>query len=294
MALQYVVEPDYLKVMQISLKRGRFFTAADNEHSPAVVVIDESLAEKYFPSQDPIGQYLDFNTNPSDPDKVPNPQIIGIVGHVNQWGLDSDASMSLHAQMYVAFAQAPDKPLKRIGLSGDVFARIQGPGNPSFETLRHRLLEFNKEMVVFNSEDMQQTVLDSVASERFAMMLLAIFSGLALLLASIGIYGVLSYLVGRRTQEIGVRMALGARPSDVLRMIVGDGARMTLLGAAIGAVAALGLTRLMSSMLFGVKATDPVTFIAVAAVLCAVALVACYIPARRAMKVNPVVALRYG
>jgi ABC-type antimicrobial peptide transport system permease subunit len=146
---------------------------------------------------------------------------------------------------------------------------------------------------VYNSEDLRQTVLDSVASERFTMVLLGVFSGLALLLASIGIYGVLSYLVGRRTQEIGVRMALGARQLDVLRMIIGDGARMTLLGTAIGVVAALALTRLMSKMLFGVKPADPLTFVAVAALLCLVALLACYIPARRAMKVNPVIALRY-
>jgi predicted permease len=293
MALQYVVEPEYLQVMQISLKRGRFFTSADNEHAPAVAVIDESLAEKYFPGQDPIGQYLDLNTNPNDPDKVPNPQIIGVVGHVNQWGLDSDASSPMHAQMYIPFAQVPDKFLKAFGVGGDLFVRTQRAGSPNFETVRHRILEFNNEMVVFNSEDLEQVVFNSVASERFTMMLLAVFSGLALLLASIGIYGVLSYLVGQRTQEIGVRMALGAQQFDVLRMVMTDGARMTLLGAAIGVVAAVGITRLMSSMLFGVTATDPVTFIAVAAVLCSVALLACYLPARRAMKVNPVIALRY-
>jgi predicted permease len=293
MALEYIVEPGYFNVMRIPLKRGRLFTAADNENAPSVALIDESLAEKYFPGQDPIGQYIDFNVNPSEPNKVPNPQIVGVVGHVNQWGLDSDASMPLHSQMYLPFAQIPERSLKIGGLNTEIFVRSQRPGGVNFETLRRRILEISHSMVVFNGEDMERTVLDSIAGERFAMTLLAVFSGLALLLACIGIYGVLSYLVGRRTQEIGVRMALGAQQSDVLRMIIGDGARMTLLGAAIGVVAACALTRLMAGMLFGVKPTDPLTFIVVATVLCGVALLACYIPARRAMKVNPVTALRY-
>ncbi|HEY6253508.1 MAG TPA: FtsX-like permease family protein, partial [Candidatus Angelobacter sp.] len=293
MTLEYVVEPDYLKVMQIQLKRGRFFIAADNEKAPAVAVIDESLAEKYFPGQDPIGQYLDLNTDPAQTEKVRNPQIIGIVAHVNQWGLDSDASFPLHAQMYLPFMQVPDNDLKRGGVGGDVYLRVQRAGTVPFETLRHRIMEFSNEIVAFHMENMQQSVLDTIAGKSFTMTLLAVFAGLALVLASIGIYGVLSYLVGQRTQEIGVRMALGAQRSDVLRIILGDGARMTLTGVAIGVVAALGLTRLMSSVLFGVNPTDPITFIGVAAVLCAVALLACYVPARRAMNVNPVVALRH-
>jgi putative ABC transport system permease protein len=293
MALEYVVEPDYAKVMQIPVKRGRFFTAADNEHAPAVVVIDETLAEKYFPGQDPIGQYLDQNTDPHDEHKLPDPQIIGVVGHVNQWGLDSDASSPLHAQIYEPFAQLPDWALQRGGLATDVYVRTASHGVPTFETLRRRILEYSNEVVVYASEDMQRSVANSIAGKRFTMMLLAIFAGFALVLASIGIYGVLSYLVGQRTQEIGVRMALGAQPATVLRMVLRDGARMTFIGVAIGAAAALGLTRLMSKILFGVSPTDPVTFMAVAALLCAVALLACYVPARRAMKVNPVIALRY-
>lgn len=293
MALQYVVEPDYLKLMRIQLKRGRFFTAADNEHAPAVVVIDEALANKYFHGQDPIGQYLDFNTDPTNPDKQPNPQIIGVVAHVNQWGLDSDASNPMRAQMYVPFAQIPDKYLVVGGLGGDIFVRTHRTGDPDFKTLQRRVLEFNGEMVVFNPETMAHTVAESIAGKRFTMSLLGVFAALALVLASIGIYGVLSYLVGQRTQEIGVRMALGAQPLDVLRMVLRDGARMTLAGIGIGVVAALLLTRLMASMLFGVSPTDPVTFVGVAAVLCLVALLACYLPARRAMKVSPVVALRY-
>ena len=293
MTIEYDVEPDYLQVMQIPVKRGRFFTNADNEHTAPVVAIDESLAEKYFPGQDPIGQYLDFNTNPSQVDKLPNPQIIGVVGHVNQWGLDSDGAGSLHAQVYLPMAQIPDRQLKRGGLGSDIFLRRKVAGSPSLAALRSRLLEYNSELVVHNPEDMEKTVADSISNKRFTMTLLGAFSLLALLLASVGIYGVLSYLVGQRTKEIGIRMALGAQKFDVLRMILKDGARMTLVGIVLGLVGAVGLTRLMRSMLYGVRPTDPLTFLCVAALLCAIAMLACYVPARRAMKVDPMEALRH-
>ena len=293
MLIEYDVEPDYLKVMQVPLKRGRFFTAADNEHTAAVAVIDESMADKYFPGQDPIGQYIDLNTNPSSLEKFPNPQIIGIVGHVNQWGLDSDGPDALHAQMYLPLMQIPDEELQRAGVATDVFVRMQRAGSSNLAALRSRLLEFNSGMVVHNPEDMEKTVADSISNKRFTMTLLGVFALLALLLASIGIYGVLSYMVGQRSKEIGVRMALGAQKLDVLRMILKDGARMTLAGILIGLVGALVLTRLMRSMLYGVKATDPLTFICVAALLCTIALLACYLPARRAMKVDPMEALRH-
>jgi predicted permease len=293
LAVQYVVEPDYLKVMQIQLKRGRFFTPADNEHASAVVVIDERLAEKYFSGQDPIGQYLDFNIDPSMPDMYPNRLIIGVVGHVKQFGLNADASHPMQAQMYLPLAQIPDNQLTRAGLVGEIFVRSQAIGNPSFATLRGRILEFNGEMVVFGDEPMETTVADTIASKRFTMALLAIFAALALLLAAIGIYGVLSYLVGQRLPEIGIRMALGAQQFDILRMVLQDGARMTFAGVGIGLIAALALTRLMASMLFGVSATDPLTFAAVAVLLCLIALFACYVPARRAMKVDPIMALRH-
>jgi predicted permease len=293
MAIEYVVQPDYLKTLQIPLKHGRFLTDADNERAPRVVVIDESLAEKYFRGQDPLGQYLDVNTDPSERDKVPNPQIVGIVRHINQWGLDSDVANPLHAQMYLPFVQIPDKYMRRVADGAGVYVRGKGTGTPSFETLRRRLLALNGEIVAFDAEQMDETVSRSIGSKRFTMTLLAIFAGLALLLASVGLYGVLSYLVGQRTQEIGVRMALGAERADVLRMILSDGARMTSVGIGIGIVAALGLTHLMSSMLFGVKATDPPTFIIVTFVLCAIALLACYVPAKRAMNVDPMVALRH-
>ncbi len=293
MAIEYIVEPEYLQVMQIGLKRGRFFTTADNEHAPPVIVIDESLAEKYFPDSDPIGQYLDFNTNPADTDKIPNPQIIGVVAHVNQWGLDSDGPSALHAQVYFPFAQIPDSIIKRFGLGSDVYARLRAPVAAVLPGMRNRIHEFNAETVVYQAETMEKSVADSIAGKRFAMTLLGIFAGLALVLAGIGIYGVLSYMVGQRTREIGVRMALGAQRLDVLRLIMKDGAQMTLIGVIIGVIGALGATRLMRSLLFGVKPIDPLTFIAVALLLCAIALLACYVPALRAMKVDPIEALRH-
>ena len=292
MTIEYDVDADYFKVMQIQLKRGRLFTDADNEHTAPVILIDESFAQKYFPDSDPLGQYLDFNVNPGDLDKIPNPQIIGVVAHVNQWGLSVDASAPLHAQVYFPFSQIPDSVIKRVGLGSDVFMRIGAPAASVLPAVRSRILEFNGELVVHNVEGMEKTVADTIASERFSMALLGIFAALALALAAIGIYGVLSYMVGQRTREIGVRMALGAQQLDVLRLVMKDGARMTVLGLIVGVAAAFGLTRLMGSMLYGVKPGDPLTFLAVAALLGVIAMLACYVPARRAMNVDPIEALR--
>jgi len=293
MTIEYDVDADYFKLMQIQLKRGRLFTAADNQHASApVVLIDESFAQKYFSDSDPLGQYLDFNTDPNDSEKLPNPQIVGVVAHVNQWGLATDGSSPLHAQVYFPFSQVPDSVIKRIGIGSDVFVRLRAPAGSVLPAIRSRVLEFNREIVIHNVEGMEQSAANTIASERFSMALLGIFAGLALLLAAIGIYGVLSYMVGQRTREIGVRMALGAQQFDVLRLVMKDGARMTVLGLIIGLIAAFGLTRLMGSLLFGVKPSDPLTFLAVAALLSLIALLACYLPAHRAMKVDPIEALR--
>lgn len=287
MSLVYRVEPEYLNVMRIPLKRGRFFVTADNEHSQPVVVIDESFAKKYFSDRDPIGQHLDFLTD------QPPAEIIGVVGHVNQWGLGQNDPALLQGEAYFPYWQNDDKSLVTTARFNTVYVRTREPGTPSIQTLRKRLLQFDSALVVYDGYTMDRIVADSIAAKRFTMTLLAAFAGISVLLAAIGIYGVLSYLVGQRTREIGVRMALGAQPLDVLRMVLADGARMTLAGICIGMVAALGLTRLMSSMLFGVKPTDPLTFAAVALLLGSIALLACCVPAQRAMKVDPVVALRY-
>jgi predicted permease len=291
MALAYIVEPDYLNVLQLHLKRGRFLANTDNEASVKVVVIDEAMAAKYFPGQDPIGRYLDFDTDPQNPGRLPNPQIVGIVGHVNQWGLASDASNPLQAQMYLPVAQIPDKEISGFGQGQRMYVRTKRP-DLTFESLRQELLALDRGLAVFDNQSMEQVVSRSIASKRFTMVLLVAFAGIALVLASVGIYGVLSYLVGQRRQEIGIRMALGAAPWEVLRMILTDGGRMILTGVGIGVAVALALTHLMSGMLFGVKPTDLPTFVLVVLTLCCIALLACYAPARNAMKVDPMIALR--
>jgi ABC-type antimicrobial peptide transport system permease subunit len=216
-----------------------------------------------------------------------------VVAHVNQWGLDSDAAFPLHAQLYIPIMQVPEQGIKRSGLAAAVYVRTAQHGSPAFQQMRSRLLDVNGELVVYAPQSLEEVVDGSIAQRRFSMLLLAVFAGVALLLASVGIYGVLSYLVGQRTQEIGVRMALGAQRSDVLSMVLSDGARMTIAGVLVGFMMALALTRLMRGMLFGVKPTDPLTFFAVALLLCAIGFLACYLPARRATKVDPIVALRY-
>ena len=209
---------------------------------------------------------------------------MGIVRHANQWGLGSnDGNRPLNAQIYLSINQVADHDVHSMAQGIEVYLRGEGSALPDFELLRTRLLAVNRELVAYGDESMEQVVLNTIAGKRFTMTLLAIFAGLALLLASIGIYGVLSYLVGQRTREIGIRIALGAARRDVVRMILLDGARMTLIGIVIGIAGALALTQFMSSMLFGVSPTDLPTFLLVVIILCSIATLACYAPARRAM-----------
>jgi predicted permease len=292
LSLRYGIEPDYLKLMQIPLLRGRFVTDADNEHSARVAVIDESFAERFFPGQDPIGQHLHFTQGSSGGPRTD--EIVGVVGHVKQFGLEPDKSNNVEVQYYEPFQQATDEIMRRVGQGMPVFVRVADGVDPEslFPSIRRALTQTDSQMVVDTLQPMQRVVADSIGRQRFAMLLFSIFAGGALLLASIGIYGVLSYIVGQRTREVGIRMALGAQKGDVVRAVLSDGARMTLPGIAIGLVVALVLTRLMSAMLFGVTPTDVVTFASVPLVLCFVALLACYLPARRAARLDPMQALR--
>jgi predicted permease len=284
--LFYLTSPAYLKVMQIPLKEGRFFTQGDNENAPAVMVIDEKFARQYFPNEDPIGKRVHFALIDM------TPEIVGIVGHVKQWGLDRDAKQPIQAQSYISFVQVPDKFMTGPP-AAVVVARTIGPPANMAGALREALRKMNDQNVMYELRTMDEIVADSLAARRFSMILLSVFATLALLLSSIGIYGVISYVVGQRTREIGIRVALGAQRRDVLQMMLGEGMKMALLGVAVGVVVALGLTRMLSKMLFGVSATDPVTFLTVAMVLTGVALAACYIPAQRAMRVDPMIALRH-
>jgi predicted permease len=286
-ALFYLVEPDYLKAMGTPLLRGRFFTEQENERAPAVVVIDEVFARKYYPNEDPIGKRINLAILDSQP------EIIGIAGHVKHWGLDSDATATIQAQIYLPFMQIPDRLMPLVADGIGLVARTQGPPGDVVPVIRATMTKLNSNEVIHGVNTMDQIVADSLADRRFSMILLGVFAALALVLSSIGIYGVISYLVGQRTHEIGIRMALGAQQSDVLKLVLGQGMRMALIGVGVGLAAAIGLTRLMSKMLFSVSATDPITLIGVSVLLTFVALLACYIPARRAMRTDPIVALRY-
>ncbi|MBV9887139.1 MAG: ABC transporter permease [Acidobacteria bacterium] len=280
------VEPEYLQAMQIGLKEGRFFTHQDSSTSPRVAVVDEEFAKKFFPGEDPVGKYF-------TDDAFGSTQIVGIVGHVKQWGLD-DNKVAMHAEFYLPFAQLPDKSMADITRRTTFVMRVQGNPESYVDRARSELHEMNSETILFAPKTMANVVYsESVLAQRFSMTLLGVFAGMALVLASVGIYGVLSYIVGQRTREIGIRIAMGARRRNVLRWVIAEGMRMAVVGVAIGVVAAFGLTRLMAGLLYGVSAVDPLTFGAVAGVLLLVALVACYIPAWRAMRVDPIVVLRH-
>jgi predicted permease len=288
-ALDYIVQPDYLKIMGIPLVRGRFFTEADNNRAPDVAVIDENFARQFFGSEDPVGKHISLDGY-SQPVTV-----IGVAGHVMQWGLDNDANFSLHVQIYLPFMQLTDSDLSfQDGLGMDAAVRARGDSTTIMSDVQRVLRQMNQQQVVYLASTMNQLISDSLAARRFSMILLGFFAGLALLLASVGMYGVISYLVSQRTQEIGIRMALGADRGHVLRWVLKQGGRLALIGVGAGLAAALGLTQLMarSSMLYGVHAYDPWTLTGVTALLITVALAACYIPARRAMHIDPMRALR--
>ncbi len=287
MALSYVVEESYLNVMRTPLERGRFFTPQDNEYSSHVVVVDDAFAKQYFGDKDPIGQHI-FLTN-----KGGRAEIVGVVAHVKQWGLDSDDKEKLHAQLYFPYMQLPDEAMALSWNGTGVIVRYDPKMPAVAESMRAAIKRISSEHIMSSTQTMDSIISDSLATQQVSLILLGAFAALALGLASSGIYGVISYLVRQRTQEIGVRVALGAKRADVLRLVLGTGMKMAAIGVAIGIAAAFGLTRLMASLLFGVSATDPLTFTVVATLLTLVALAACYIPARRAMRVDPMVALRY-
>jgi predicted permease len=290
-ALDYIVEPGYLQAMGIPLERGRFFTPQDNEHAPHVVVIDDVFARKHFGNQDPLGRGVMLS------DSLKNTgtraEIVGVVGHVNQWGLDADDTQQVRAQLYIPCMQMPDAFFSLVPSGISFVVRAANNTAGLLDSIRNTSRQMSSQQVIYGAQTMNEIISDSLAARRFSMILLGIFAALALLLSSVGIYGVISYLVGQRTQEIGIRVALGARRWDVLRLVLSHSVKMAVLGVFIGVATSLALTRLMDKMLYGVSATDPITFFAVAILLTSVALAASYIPARRAMRVDPIVALRY-
>jgi predicted permease len=283
----YLVEGGFQKAMGITLERGRFVTPQDDEHSSVVVDIDDVFARTYFPGENPIGKHIHLATFDV------TVEIVGVVGHVKQWGLDTDTKSAIEAQLDYPFMQLPEKLMPMVADSVAVVLRTEGDPTAVVGSVRRAVEEIDPREVIYNVRTMDEVVSSSFAARRLSMFLLSVFAGLALVLACVGIYGVISYLVSQRTHEIGVRMALGAERSDVLRLVIGHGARMALVGVVIGIGASLGLTRLMASQLFGVSTYDPLTFAAVAMLLIVVAVGACYIPARRAIRVDPMIALRH-
>ncbi len=267
---------DYLQTMKIPLLKGRHFTDRDNAEAPLVAIIDETMARLYWPNEDPVGKRLSFqNVNQWR-------EIVGVVGPVKHKALDAD----LRGQLYYPHAQSAQ---------GSMYLVVRTATNPMSlaSAVQNAVRTIDKDQPVYNVRTMQEIFSNSVAQRRFSMLLLGIFAAVALVLAAVGLYGVMAYSVTQRTHEIGVRMALGAQPDDVLKMVLGQGAVLALVGVTIGLIAAFALTRVMLSLLFGVSATDTVTFVSISLLLTVVALLASYIPARRATKVDPMVALRY-
>ena len=285
MSVEYIVTPDYFRTLGLEVKKGRLITEQDKAGSPLVAVIDESFAQKYFPGEDPIGKLLENGNG------MQSIEIVGIVGHVKHYGLDGEVPVD--PQYYLAFRQVPDEILPIIAGRMSMSVRTNGDPLPLVGAIRQQVLATDPNQPVFNARTMEQVITESIASRRFAMLLLTLFAAVALLLAAVGIYGVMSYSVTQRTHEIGIRMALGASVMDILKMVVGQGMLLVLIGVGCGLLGALFVTRVMSSLLFGVSTTDPVTFVGISLLLAAVAFIACYVPARRATRVDPMTALRY-
>jgi putative ABC transport system permease protein len=277
------VTPQYMETMGVPLLQGRNIAAGDVEKAPAVVVINASMARTYFPGENPLGKRMQIGATP-DKD-VPYMEIVGVVGDVLQ-GLDTDAK----AEMYLPYRQA-DTVLPVFQLS----VVLQTSGDPRLQAaaLRSAVREIDPNQPVVKIRTMEENMATSVTEPRFRTWLIGIFAALALVLAAVGIYGVMSYSVNQRTNEMGIRVTLGAQPNDVFRIVVGEGLRLALIGVGVGLIGALAATRVLRTFLYGVSAIDPVTFAVTAALLILVAVAACYFPARRATRVDPMVALRY-
>jgi putative ABC transport system permease protein len=272
------VTPGYFEAMRIPLESGRAFTEQDRDETPRVVIINEALARRFWPGETVIGKRIGF--------KASFPQvwheIVGIVGDVKHQRLDADPK----PEVYFAYQQYPDTFMSLAVRTSSEPAALTG-------AIRNQVLAVDSNQPVFDIKTMDERLSKAVAPSRFIMLLLGIFAGLALILAAVGIYGVISYSVTQRTHEIGVRMALGAEARDVLRLVVRQAMTLTLTGVVVGLGGAFALTRLMSGLLFGVGPTDPLTFTVLPIILAGVALGACFVPARRATKVDAMVALRY-
>jgi putative ABC transport system permease protein len=270
------VNPDYFHTMAISLRAGRLFNDSDIQGAPSVAVLSETLAHKLFPNEDPLGKRISTLL------AGPGTTVIGVVNDIRYSGLDG----KIEQAVYLSYRQAPRSGMSLV-VRGTVDPLSLAPA------LRNAVREIDPGLAVYEVITMDERLSDSVAARRFNLLLLGGFAALALLLAGVGVYGVISYIVTQRTHEIGIRMALGARSADVARLFIRQGMTLVLLGVGIGLVGSFALTRVMSSLLFNIDATDPLTFVGVALLLSAIALFACYLPARRGARIDPLVALRH-
>ena len=282
-----IVGPSYFTTMKIPLQRGRVFSERDNEGTPTVVVIDDVFARMHFPDEDPVGKRIHVGT--FDFEAV---EIVGVVGHVKMFGIDQDATTNVRAQLYISFRQLPDPVVAGVAAGLVVLARTQGDHASAIASVRSTVERAGGENVMFRIRTAGEIIAGYQATRRFAMYVLATFAVIALVLCCIGIYGVVSYSVTRRTTELGIRMALGATAATIMRLVLREGLRLTLVGVLVGLVAACFVTRFMSGMLFGVPAIDPMTFASVAGAVTLVGLIALVFPARRATRMDVLQALR--
>lgn len=280
-SLYSVITPGYFRTMGIPLLKGRDFTARDDMKAPRVVIISETLARQFFPNEDPIGKRIAPMISSGD-GRVFWREIIGVVGNVKSWGLSADPG----PQVYLPQAQFPSRSLTLVVRTGMDLRGLIAP-------VQNEVRALDKDLAVHDVRTLDRYLSEWLAEPRFNTLLLGVFAGIALILTAVGIYGMLSYSIVQRTHEIGVRMALGARQNDILKLVLGQGMTLVLIGTSIGLLASLALVRFLSSLLYGVSPTDPVTYVIVSLVLAEVALLASYFPARRAMKLDPMVTLRY-
>ncbi len=284
--VRYTVSPGYFETMGIELVKGRVFTPQDRPTTTLVAVIDDALAQRAFPNEDPIGKRLSTSR-----DFDPAYEIVGIVRHVAQYNLDNTRLRP--AEFYFSFNQIPPDRLPGSTRRINLLVRTNVEPASLTNSVRTEVSALNKDQAVFNVRTMSDIVSQSLAPRRFSMMLLTVFAVAALVLASIGIYGTMSYAVAQRTREIGLRITLGAQRGTVLKLVIGEGIRLALIGVGLGLIASFALTRTMNGLLFGVSTTDPSTFLGITLLLVVVALLASWVPARRATRVAPLVALRY-
>ncbi|MGA6955875.1 MAG: FtsX-like permease family protein, partial [Candidatus Acidiferrales bacterium] len=279
--------------MKIPLVKGRCLDEHDSESAPWVIDVNQAFARKYFPNEDPIGQQILLRYDPYPVDQPRPRQIVGVVGDVKHWGLGEETPPFV----YASYLQQPEVfpgGATRAHLHENLVLRTTREREAGLVAgVKQAVGNIDPDQPISHVMTMEAVLGDSLGDWRFYMQLLEIFASVAVLLAAVGIYGVMSYSVNERTHEIGIRMALGAQPADVLGLVAKMGMRLTCIGVVVGAGLALGLARLITTFLFGVKPSDPITYAAVALALGAVAFLACYIPARRTTKVDPMVALRY-